>query len=94
MDEEIMISRKRASFKRFVCGVISLTWYLLTSNATAIIMKINRVLTDNKLAKTSRLEKKAMRALEMVIRSVAFIGVPVFGWTRANHGGIMWARAI
>jgi hypothetical protein len=57
-------------------------------------MKINRVLTDKKITKTSRLEKKAMRALEMVIRSVAFIGVLVFGWTRANHGGIMWARAI
>ncbi|KAJ4831198.1 hypothetical protein Tsubulata_007574 [Turnera subulata] len=34
------------------------------TSATAIIMKMNRVLSDSKLAKTSRLEKKAMRALE------------------------------
>ncbi|KAG5562417.1 hypothetical protein RHGRI_005226 [Rhododendron griersonianum] len=35
-----------------------------------------------------------MKALQMVINSVALMGVPVFGWTRANHGGIMWDRAI
>ncbi|MCI28330.1 hypothetical protein A2U01_0049530, partial [Trifolium medium] len=50
-------------------------------------------LTDNKLDSTSKLVKKAMKALEIVIKSVAFIGVPVFGCTRANQGGIMCERA-
>jgi hypothetical protein len=55
---------------------------------------MKRVLIDKRLAKTSKPEKKAMRALGIATRRLAFIGVPVLGWTRANIGGIMWVRAM
>uniref|UniRef100_A0A9I9CEI3 Small ribosomal subunit protein mS33 n=3 Tax=Cucumis melo TaxID=3656 RepID=A0A9I9CEI3_CUCME len=45
----------------------------VTTSATAIIVKTKSVLTDNKLARTSKLEKKAMQPLVMAIRSVALM---------------------
>jgi hypothetical protein len=35
-----------------------------------------------------------MKAIEIVIKSVAFIGVPVFRCTRATQGGIMSEHAM
>lgn len=78
------------SFRRLICRVIYLASYLLTRSATSIIIKIKSVLIDNRPAKTSKSEKKAIEAIKRVIKSVAFMGVPFFGWMRKpwwNHVG-------
>ncbi|CAN8287496.1 unnamed protein product [Cochlearia groenlandica] len=55
---------------------------------------MKRVLIDKRLAKTSKPEKKAMKVLGIHTSRLAFIGVPVLGWTRAKTGGIIWVCAI
>jgi hypothetical protein len=56
------------SFRRLICRVIYLASYLLTRSATSIIIKIKSVLIDNRPAKTSKSEKKAIEAIERVIK--------------------------
>ncbi|GER36789.1 AT-hook-containing transcription factor [Striga asiatica] len=55
---------------------------------------MNSVEIERRSARMSRSVKNATTAVAESIATVALTGVPVLRSTLANHGGIMWARAM